>query len=413
MVPDLFRKSLVTPVYKKGTRTSVNNYRPIAQLSIACIIFEKLLVTHLTKFLSSNNLLDENQHGFTKGKSTGTQLLETVQDWALYINKNQQFDCVYFDLAKAFDRVEHPRLIHKLTVLNIDRRSVEWIRNYLSARRFRVRVNGSCSDEAACSLGVPQGSCLGPLLFSVFILDLKDVIPSGVNYKLYADDLKIYGASQTAKDREVLQSAIDNVVNWCSKNNMTISVSKCTVLGYREAHSYRLLGEPLPAASVVKDLGVYLTAELDFEKHVTKVIQSAHNICNMILRCFIIKRPEFYLGLYRSLVLPKFLYCSQVWRPYLKKHVNALERVQTRFLRRVSLRCGTSLDNLLLMSVQEVQAAADLRLYSRLSATSGFSKFFCSRENNLRSCRTITSIEIAKTERVNNLFSWRIQKQLR
>lgn len=413
VVPHLFKKSLVTPIFKKGPKTNVENYRPIAQLSIACIIFEKILVTHLANLLLSNGLVDVNQHGFTKGRSTATQLLETVQDWAEYVNKTQQFDCVYFDLAKAFDRVDHSRLLKKLELCNVDKRSIAWIKDYLSARTFRVRVNGSLSDEAECCSGVPQGSCLGPLLFSIFILDLKSMLPEGVNYKLYADDLKIYGPSGSAQDREMLQAAVDGTAAWCLENNMKISISKCMVLGFKTPHSYILNGELLPVAHVTKDLGVYITAELNFDRHVTAVIQSAHNICNTILRCFIVKEPNFYIRLFNSLVLPRFLYCSQVWRPYLKKHKRALERVQTRFLRRVSMRCAVSRSDLQLPSVEELQRTADLRLYESLRKASSFSKYFCERANNLRSNCTITSTEIARTERINNVFSWRVVRELR
>lgn len=413
MVPHFFRRSLVTPIFKKGLKTNVENYRPIAQLSVACILFEKILASHLTNLLSLNSLVDVNQHGFRKGKSTATQLLETVQDWAGYINKAQEFDCVYFDLAKAFDRVGHSRLVNKLELFNIDRRSVAWIKDYLSARTFRVRVNESLSDEADCCSGVPQGSCLGPLLFSIFILDLKDRFPRGVNYKLYADDLKIYGPSQSTQDRKLLQAAIDGTAAWCLENNMKISLPKCVVLGFKKPHNYVLNGELLPVADGTKDLGVHITTELNFDKHVTAVVRSAHIICNTILRCFIVKESRFYLRLFNSLVLPKFLYCSQVWRPYLKKHIKALERVRARFLRRVSLRCAGSVSDLSLPSVEELQRAADLRIYSSLCKTPSFSRFFCVRENNLRSNRTITSTEIARTERINNVFSWRVVRELR
>ena len=121
---------------------------------------------------------------------------------------------------------------------------------------------------------------------------------------------------------------------------MLISVPKCAVLCSKDPHEYILNGEPIPVASSMRDLGITITPDLDFNLHITQTIQSATLVCNTIFRCFIIKNPDFYLNLYETLVLPKRTYCSEVWRPYLKKRIDAIERVKSKFERRVSLRCN-------------------------------------------------------------------------
>ena len=113
VVPDLFRQSIVTPLHKKGPKTNVGNYRPVSQCSIACGIFEKLIVAHMSKYLRNNNLLDPAQHGFVAHRSTCTQLLEMTQDWAMFLNSQAAFHCVYFDQKSAFDRVDHKLLLKK------------------------------------------------------------------------------------------------------------------------------------------------------------------------------------------------------------------------------------------------------------------------------------------------------------
>ena len=104
-------------------------------------------------------------------------------DWAMALNNKDEFDCIYFDYNKAFDRVNHSMLLKKLCDLGIDTRTYNWIKSYLTKRSFVVKVNEFLSDPSPCPSGVPQGSCLGPILFSIFVLDLKDNLPNGLNHK--------------------------------------------------------------------------------------------------------------------------------------------------------------------------------------------------------------------------------------
>jgi len=411
-VPECFRKSIVTPIHKKGLKSKVDNYRPVAQSCIACIIFEKLLVDHIFNFLSAQGALDEHQHGFTKGKSTTTQLVAMVQDWAIYIDKKRPFNCIYFDYSKAFDRVNHSTLLAKLRLLEIDARSVRWIASYLSNRSFSVRVNSSFSGFADCPSGVPQGSCLGPILFCIYILDLKDALPSSINHRLYADDLKLYGPSSTEAECQELQNAINAVSNWCVSNDMLISVPKCAALCFKNNFSYLLNGEPIPILDSVRDLGVLISPELDFNRHIAQVVQSATLVCNTLLRCFIVKTPEFYVNLYKSLVIPRLTYCCEVWRPYLKKHIEAIEKVQSKFVRRLAARCGVERSSIPLAPIVNIFNAADMRLFNRISKSDRCEKYFNIRRNNLRSGSTISAVAVAKTERINNIFSFRVARML-
>ena len=143
----------------------------------------QLLVDLIGTYLSEKGLRDDQQHGFTKGRSTGTQLLGMTHEWALYRNNREEFDCVYFDYSKAFDRVDHKLLIAKMIRLRIDTKSIRYIQDYLHKRKFNVKVNSVFSSYGDCSSGIPQESCIGPLLFCVFTLDIKDIIPIGVRDK--------------------------------------------------------------------------------------------------------------------------------------------------------------------------------------------------------------------------------------
>lgn len=321
---------------------------------------------------------------------------------------------VYCDFSKAFDRVNHNLLLEKMVRLHIDTKTIRWIKDYLRNRRFCVKVNDSFSPPDICPSGVPQGSCVGPLLFCIFVLDIKDVIPPSVQHKLYADDLKIYGASNTAENRAELQSAIDEIQKWCRENDMKISIPKCVVVSSGPApNDYKLNGELIPVKDSVRDLGVFVTPELDFSEHISRVVKSASLICNMIFRCFIIKKSDFYVTLYNSLVIPRFQYCCVIWRPHLRKHIDAVERVQRRFLRRLRLRCGTPPEAVELKPISTMFDEADLKMYEHIRSRNEAEKYFIIRGNNLRSGETINAVEVAATERINQQFSWRVARLLR
>jgi len=410
VVPSVFRESVVTPVHKKGSRDCMDNYRPVAQCSIACILFEKLLIDHINAYLEINSIGDSSQHGFTKGLSTETQLIQTIHDWSLRLNSGDHFICVYFDFSKAFDRVDHRLLVHKLCKLGLHQNTINWVSSYLTNHSFKVRMN---SRALKCPSGVPQGSCLGPLLFRLFLLDLQTVIPPGVVHKLFADDLKIYN-SENSYDLLLLQNAIDNISEWCEQNGMLISVPKCAVLSSCDQPcNLTLNNASIPIVKVFKDLGVLVSSSLDFSDHRNAVIKKAFRISSLIFRAFAIKKPEFYIQLYKSLVQPLLLYCSTIWTPYKGKDIQALESVRNRFIRRLARRCNVSKSSISLQPVMDLHREADIRMFHRLSALGIAENLFDIDANNLRSCTTIRTLQVAKTEKINHLYTFRLPSIIR
>ena len=183
----IFRKSLefgtlptdwklaeVTAVHKKGSKSDSGNYRPISLTSVCCKLLESLVRDHIMKHLLDNNLLSNKQYGFIKGRSTMLQLLHMMDDWTLCLEKGGQIDAIYSDFEKAFDKVPHKRLISKLHSYNIDEGIIKWIVDFLKARKYRVRVNGSYSGWHDVTSGIPQASVLGPILCLIYINDLED-----------------------------------------------------------------------------------------------------------------------------------------------------------------------------------------------------------------------------------------------
>ena len=408
-VPEFFRTSIVTPVHKKGSKAEVENYRPIAQESISCLIMEEIVADAITAHLTSHNLLDPHQHGFTKGRSTSTQLFEVAYDWALAKNHSNPLHCVYFDFSRAFDTVNHRILLAKMKSLGIGNRILRWCQAYLHRRSFCVKVAEKISASAQAPSGVPQGSCLGPLLYNIFAQDLMLLLgDSGVTYKLYADDLKLYREICNPGDRDTLQKAITLVENWAHRNCMTLSIPKCAVLKTVSDNTiYTLAGKPITEVKQFKDLGITFDATLKYRPHIAEVARSCARWCNMILRVFIIQDTRFYLKLYEALVVSKLLYCAHVWAPHLKKDVDFLQRVQDRFLKRVAQRCNVPQQTIALPPISEYHKLADIRMVQWLVKSNRIHNFFDISSNNLRSGYSVRPKEVALYDVVNGSLVWR------
>ena len=168
IIPACYKDQLVTPVYKKGSRSTAANYRPISLTAHEVKVFERVIRDKVVQFLESNFLLSLKQHGFRKGRSCLTQLLKQYDDILLNLLNNEETDVIYLDFAKAFDKVDHNILIRKLQNIGITGKLCNWINNFLTNRNQFVVGGGLLSYIVKVSSGVQRGTVLGPLLFLIF-----------------------------------------------------------------------------------------------------------------------------------------------------------------------------------------------------------------------------------------------------
>ena len=214
-------------VYKLR-RLVYNSYRPISLTCIPCKIMDSIIKDHMLTFLNANILISANQHGFTPNKSTLTQLVECVHDWASAVESRSPVYIIYIDFKKAFDSASHTKLLYKLDRLDFSNKLIFWISSFLSSRYQRVKCGSSFFEFKPVTSGVPQGSVISPLLF-LFINDLakKEL---NCQIKLFAEDLKIYKVICSPLNCEILQCALNAISNWSDVWQLPIAVTKCACL---------------------------------------------------------------------------------------------------------------------------------------------------------------------------------------
>ena len=185
--PDDWKCARVTPLFKQGEASDLNNYRPISVISVLAKVFERIVYDQLYNFLSNEDIISTHQSGFRSLHSTVTALLEATDDWAFNIDRGNVNAVVFLDLKKAFDTLDHDNLLFKINLYGIQGIALDWFRSYLTNRAQQCLVNGSLSRICSLKCGVPQGTILGPLLFLIYINDLPNCLYADDTHITYAD----------------------------------------------------------------------------------------------------------------------------------------------------------------------------------------------------------------------------------
>ena len=201
-IPSSLKRAAITPVFKSGTKTSPSNYRPISLTFTIIKVFERI-IRKVVAFMNRQGHLNNTQHGFRSGRSCLSALLDVFDDLMHMHSSDTTVDMIYLDFSKAFDKVDHGVLLHKLKDLGITGKLGIWFFQFLTNRTHHVRIPGGISKDSPVLSGVPQGTVLGPLLFLLMISDINKGTTSS-KLVSFADDTRVYSNIAVLKQMIVI-----------------------------------------------------------------------------------------------------------------------------------------------------------------------------------------------------------------
>ena len=337
LIPRNLKLAYITPIHKGGSRADPANFRPVSLTSHVMKTWERVLRGTIVNFLEGNRKLDPRQHGSRGGRSTLSQLLIHQDEILTALEVGKNIDSVYLDFSKAYDKVDHGILMHKLRKLGITGSIGKWILNFLSGRKQEVLVSGRKSKSSTIVSGVPQGSVLGPILFLIFIGDIGEGVTASV--LIYVDDSKVKDVINSENDVEILQENLDKIYQWENDNNMKFNGGKFQVVRYGNDQELKEntiyftgnMNEVIEQVATIRDLGVTLTDDGKYEEQIIKVCKKARQKSGWILRTFYTRCKDFMRHMYNTLVQPHLDYCSQLWAPQEGQHLVRMESVLRNF----------------------------------------------------------------------------------
>jgi retron-type reverse transcriptase len=377
-VPTDWKKANVVAIWKaKGSKSDASNYRPISILPVLARLFERLVALQLTQYCSAHDIIPPEQFGFRAKSSCETALLTALENWMGEVDKGMVVGALLVDLSKAFDTVSHQILIKDLQEIGCDGEAINWFHSYLTGRQQRIKQGGEVTEWKPVSRGVPQGSCLSPLLFNVYVRQLPKA--TATKTVQFADD--ITNSVADADDHLVVRKLTESfqfTKSFCEQKELIINTEKTQFIIFKSPT--RRLSKDLeivldncsitPAESV-KLLGVVLDRHLTFGEHIEKVVKKCTGILGILSRAAPRLPRNLLCNAYVALVRTHLEYSSATFAGASKTHLKKLDTVQkvaARIICRMPRNCHAAplIDSLHLESLEVRRHAHVIKLVNAI-----------------------------------------------
>ena len=390
--PNALKIAKVIPIYKNGSKNMLNNHRPISILSIFSKILEKIVYDKLTSFIEKHNILHNKQFGFRKGYSTTHALIELTDKIAKAFEKKHIVISLFLDLSKAFDCIDHSILLKKLKYYGIRGNAIQWFESYLCNRKQYVSVDNFNSEYKSISVGVPQGSNLGPLLFLLYINDLQ-YVSNILSVILFADDTSLFlsGKDPVALNN-LFNSEMKSIQTWFTANKLYINRDKTCYMIFKSRNcriqdnviSIELNDLSIKRETSTKFLGVIIDENLNWKEHVNYIalkISKSIGVFNILKHILPLK---ILTNLYNCMILSHFMYSNIVWGGcsfYLSQQLFLLQKRAIRAITKSNYLAHTQqlfkkLKILNIFDINKLQLAAFMFSYSKQLLPNNFHDYF-------------------------------------
>ena len=350
--PTHLKKAEIIPIFKEGDKHLMTNYRPISLISNIAKIFEKVVYSRLANFIHQNKILADNQFGFVEKRGTNDALLKVTELIYESIDQSKPTIATFLDLKKAFDTVNHDILIRRLSSYGVRGLALNLLSSYLTDRTQSAKIDNKKSNSYNVTMGVPQGTILGPLLFILYINELLKLLPS--NLVSYADDTVIIFSGNSWKEvQDKMNSTLEVVGDWLSSNQLSLNATKSVYMAFSTRKknipnniNIQIHGIKLNSVDNYKYLGVIFDSLMKWENHILNITNRTKYMLFVLHKLKHQLLPTTLVSIYYALFQSIANYGLVAWGGAYKKYLNPIFNLQKRLTKIIHNKCEKKILNI-------------------------------------------------------------------